>query len=83
MLTEYIREALNRAHYEIITDEEPFYGEVPELGGVWATGRTLEECRSRLKSLRIGCCSALPNGYPSRRCLQSACAAEDVHEPRC
>ena len=48
MLTEYIQEALNRAHYEIIADEEPFYGEVPELQGVWATGITLEECRARL-----------------------------------
>jgi predicted RNase H-like HicB family nuclease len=48
MLTEYMQEALNRAHYEIIEDAEPFYGEVPELQGVWATGTTLEECRTRL-----------------------------------
>ena len=32
MLTEYIAEALKRAHYEIINDpDEPYYGEVPEL----------------------------------------------------
>lgn len=48
MLTQYLQEALNRAHYEIIADEEPFYGEVSELEGVWATGSTLEECRARL-----------------------------------
>ena len=48
MLTEYVQEALNRAHYEMIADEEPFYGQVPDLQGVWATGRTLEECRARL-----------------------------------
>jgi len=48
MLTEYIQEALNRARYEIIADDEPFYGEVPQLEGVWATAKTLEECRSRL-----------------------------------
>jgi Uncharacterised protein family (UPF0150). len=42
MLTEYIQEALRRARYEIIDDEEPYYGEVPELQGVWATGKTLE-----------------------------------------
>jgi predicted RNase H-like HicB family nuclease len=48
MLTEYIQEALNRAHYEMIADEEPFYGQVPDLQGVWATGKTLEECRARL-----------------------------------
>jgi predicted RNase H-like HicB family nuclease len=48
MLTEYIQEALKRARYEIIDDEEPYYGEVPELQGVWATGKTLEECRENL-----------------------------------
>ncbi len=50
MLREYIQTALERAHYELIADEEPFYGEVPELAGVWATGKTLEACRSNLES---------------------------------
>jgi predicted RNase H-like HicB family nuclease len=49
MITEYIEEALKRARYEIIDDEEPYYGEIEELRGVWATGRTLEECRRNLK----------------------------------
>ena len=49
MLIEYIEEALKRARYEIINDEEPYYGEVPELRGVWAAGKTLEECRKNLK----------------------------------
>ena len=48
MLTEYIEEALKRAKYEIIDDEEPYYGEVPELKGVWTSGKTLEECREKL-----------------------------------
>jgi predicted RNase H-like HicB family nuclease len=48
MITEYIAAALSRARYEIIEDEEPYYGEVPELAGVWATGKTLEECRHNL-----------------------------------
>ena len=48
MIREYIEVALQRAHYELIDDEEPFYGEVPGLPGVWATGRTLEECRQNL-----------------------------------
>ena len=35
VLTEYIDEALKRARYELIEDEEtPYYGEVPELPGV-------------------------------------------------
>jgi predicted RNase H-like HicB family nuclease len=48
MLLRYIQVALDRAHYEIIEDEEPFYAEVPGLEGVWATGQSLEECRRNL-----------------------------------
>jgi len=54
MLLEYIEAALSHAHYEIIQDKEPFYGEVPELPGVWATGKTLEECRKNLKEVIEG-----------------------------
>jgi len=54
MIKEYINAALSRAHYEIIEDEEPYYGEVPELKGAWATGKTLEECRSRLSEVIEG-----------------------------
>ncbi|MDY6802432.1 MAG: type II toxin-antitoxin system HicB family antitoxin [Cyanobacteriota bacterium] len=48
MISEYLGEALKRASYEIIDDDEPFYGEVTELQGVWASGKTLEECRQNL-----------------------------------
>ena len=48
MISEYIEAASERARYELIDDEEPYYGEVPELEGVWATGKTLEECRRNL-----------------------------------
>lgn len=48
MIIEYINAALEKAKYEIIKDEEPFYGEVPGLKGVWSTGKTLEECRRNL-----------------------------------
>lgn len=48
MIVEYLNAALERAHYEMIEDEEPFYGEIPGLDGVWATGSTLEECRRNL-----------------------------------
>ena len=50
MLSQYLQAALDRARYEIIEDEEPFYGEVPELPGVWATGETPEVCRRNLAS---------------------------------
>jgi len=48
MISEYIYAALKHAHYEIIEDEDPYYGEILELRGVWATGKTLEECRDNL-----------------------------------
>jgi predicted RNase H-like HicB family nuclease len=48
MLIEYIEAAMARAKYEMIQDEEPYYGEVPALKGVWATGKTLEGCRRKL-----------------------------------
>lgn len=51
MLLQYIQAALELAHYEIIEDEEPFYGEVQPLSGVWATGKTLEECRRNLAAV--------------------------------
>ncbi|HII01148.1 TPA: type II toxin-antitoxin system HicB family antitoxin [Methanosarcinaceae archaeon] len=51
MLIQYIQAALEKAKYEIIDDEEPYYGEVPELEGVWATGETLEECRRNLEEV--------------------------------
>jgi len=50
MLTEYLQRAMEHARYEIIDDEEPYYGEIPELSGVWATGETLEACRRNLAS---------------------------------
>jgi predicted RNase H-like HicB family nuclease len=49
MLLRYIQAALDHAHYEKIEDEEPFYGEIPGLEGLWATGKTLEECRNNLQ----------------------------------
>ena len=54
MLTEYIEAALSRAVYEIIQDEEAYYGEIPGLHGVWATGKTLEQCRQNLRETLEG-----------------------------
>jgi predicted RNase H-like HicB family nuclease len=54
MLTEYIEEALKRARYETIRDAEPFYGQIEELRGVWATGKTMEECRHNLREVVEG-----------------------------
>lgn len=54
MFAEYILAALERAEYKVIDDPEPIFGEVPELEGVWATGKTVEECRRGLISVIEG-----------------------------
>jgi len=65
MIREYIEAAMKCAHYEMIADEEPFYGEVPELPGVWATGKTLEECRENLiQAVEDWVLFSIANGLP-------------------
>jgi predicted RNase H-like HicB family nuclease len=54
MIIEYIEAPRARARYELIDDEAPYYGEVPDLPGVWATGKTLEECRKNLAEVIDG-----------------------------
>ncbi len=49
MLASYIDAALDRAVYEIIEDEETYWGEIPGLQGVWARDATLEGCRRELR----------------------------------
>ena len=48
MLMDYLTAAMERAHYEIIEDEEPYFGEIPGFQGIWATGSSLEACRRNL-----------------------------------
>jgi len=50
MLTDYLSAAMERAHYELIEDDEPFYGSIPGIEGLWATGDTLEGCRRNLSA---------------------------------
>jgi predicted RNase H-like HicB family nuclease len=54
MLTEYVRAAMRRAHYEILEDDGSFYGKIPAFGGVWATADTLEDCREELAEVLEG-----------------------------
>lgn len=48
MFQEFLSLYLNKAKYELIEKGKTYYGEIPELRGVWATGKTLEECRKNL-----------------------------------
>ena len=46
MFAEYIQAALEKAQYKVIDNgDEPYFVDVPELDGVWATGCTVEVAR--------------------------------------
>ena len=51
MLTEYIQAALRRAKYEIFSEDQTYYGEIPGFQGVWANRDTLEACREELREV--------------------------------
>jgi predicted RNase H-like HicB family nuclease len=51
MLTEYIEAAMRKAKYEILSDDNTFYGYIPEFDGVYANAEDLETCRSELKEV--------------------------------
>ena len=48
MLTEYLQAAMRKAKYEILENNEGFYGEIPGFQGVWGNAPTLEGCREDL-----------------------------------
>jgi len=54
MIQSYILHHLNKAKYEMIDNGKNFYAEIKDLRGVWATGKTLEECRNNLASTLEG-----------------------------
>lgn len=48
MLMTYINKAMKMAVYELIEDDQTYYGEIPNFQGVWANNETLEGCRNDL-----------------------------------
>ena len=50
MFNEYIEKKLKSAKYKILVDKS-YFGEIPGLAGVWADGKSLEECRQELKEV--------------------------------
>jgi predicted RNase H-like HicB family nuclease len=48
MLTSYLDAAMKRAHYDMLSDDQTFYGEIPGFDGVYANAPTLEGCRDQL-----------------------------------
>ncbi|MEK7114034.1 MAG: type II toxin-antitoxin system HicB family antitoxin [Patescibacteria group bacterium] len=54
MIQNFIDTFLSQASYEMIDGGKKFYAEIKPLRGVWATGKTLEECRTNLLSALEG-----------------------------
>jgi predicted RNase H-like HicB family nuclease len=51
MLTNYIRAALHQARYEMLPEDNSFYGEIPGFEGVYSNAATLEACREELSEV--------------------------------
>jgi hypothetical protein len=63
MLTHYREAAMKRAEYEKLSDGT-WYSGIPGLGGLWATGPTVEACRAGPRSaLEDWIVFGLINGY--------------------
>ncbi len=54
MIQDFLDRFIAKAEYEIIDDGKNFYAEIKALRGVWAKGKTLEECRQNLISALEG-----------------------------
>jgi predicted RNase H-like HicB family nuclease len=51
MIREYLSAAMERAQYEILSDDGTYYGEIPGFDGVYANAPQLEECRNLLEEV--------------------------------
>ncbi len=51
MLLNYIQAAMNHAEYEILEEENAYYGAIPICPGVYATASSLESCRTELREV--------------------------------
>lgn len=47
MLLEYLEKALEKAEYRKLEDDS-WFAQIPDFEGVWANGKTVEECRGEL-----------------------------------
>jgi len=51
MIRKYIEKAMAHARYEILSDNNSYYGEIPGFQGVYANQDTLEKCRQELEEV--------------------------------
>jgi len=50
MLIDFISKNLNKAKYKLLPDNT-YFGEIPNIKGVWANAETLEDCRKELQEV--------------------------------
>lgn len=50
MLSEFIEKKLRSGRYKLLKNKI-YFGEIPGLRGVWASAKSLEDCRSELKEV--------------------------------
>ena len=50
MLTDFIGKKLHTAKYKLLADKT-YFGEIPEIKGIWANAKTLEDCRKELQEV--------------------------------
>ncbi len=50
MISQYIEKQLKKAKYKIL-DDGVYFGEIIGLNGVWASAKTLEDCRDELREV--------------------------------
>ena len=50
MLTNYLDAAMRRAVYEPLEDDEGWFATIRDFPGLWASGKTVEHTRERLRS---------------------------------
>jgi predicted RNase H-like HicB family nuclease len=51
MLSKYILSAMKKARYEILEDDNTYYGKIPGFKGIYANADTLEDCREELEEV--------------------------------
>jgi predicted RNase H-like HicB family nuclease len=51
IITRFINAAMKQTRVEILDDDGRFYGEIPSCQGVWATGKTKDECLGNLREV--------------------------------
>jgi hypothetical protein len=51
MLTQYIEEAMKRAKFKRLPENEGYFGTISGFRGVWANANTIRACRLELQSV--------------------------------